>query len=162
MGNVNLSVIQTRYTQVIAGIQKHITGPVVLVSASYTQTALLQPFQSWLGAVAAVATAKAQYHAAVVAEETLFKTCQALWLALQSYARNLYAADPATLADFGFAPVKHTAPTPAVKAAAVEKAKATRAARHTMGKNQKKAVTGATPAPATSPSNGASPVVVTK
>ena len=162
MGHINLSVIQARYTQVMVGIQKHITSPVVLIGVTYAQTALLQLFQSWGTAAVAVATAKAQYHAAVVAEEMLFKTCQAVWLALQSYARITYATDTAALADFGYVPVKHTAPTPAVKAAAAVKAKATRAARHTMGKNQKKLVTAAAPAAAPATSNGASPVVVTK
>jgi hypothetical protein len=65
------------------------------------------------------------------------------------------------LADFGFAPQKVSAPTAETKAAAVQKSRATRAARHTMGPKQKKSVTGtvaptapspATPAPSPAPS----------
>jgi hypothetical protein len=81
---------------------------------------------------------------------------------VQTYARYAYATDTATLADFGFGPVKHTEPSPAVKAAAAVKARATRAARHTMGKVQKKAITGAATAPAPATSNGAAPVVASK
>jgi hypothetical protein len=71
-----------------------------------------------------------------------------------------------TLADFGFTPQKVGAPTAETKAAAVEKSRATRAARHTMGPKQKKSVTGtvgptapspATPAPSPTPTAAGAP-----
>jgi hypothetical protein len=157
MVDKNRSISQSRFTKLIAGIEKYVPGPVVLAATSYTQTALLQPFQSWLTAVGTLQTAKAQYHAAVVAEQGLFKTCQTLWLLLQAYARlNL---DAATLAELGYAPVTHTAASPATKALAAAKAKATRAARHTLGKNQRKLVTGAPPGASATTTAASAPAV---
>lgn len=54
------------------------------------------------------------------------------------------------LADFGLVPRAVPVLTPEEKQAAVAKAKATRAARHTMGKRQKAAITGVTAAAASS------------
>jgi hypothetical protein len=154
----NHNAVMARYTLLIAGIQKHITTAVVLANTTYaTATDLAQPFQAWLGAAAATASAGAAYHAAVLNEEALYKVAQTVWLLLQAYARAKFGGDTATLADFGYAPVKHTPATPAVKAAAATKAAATRAARHTMGKKAKLAITGST---AAAPESPASPPVV--
>jgi hypothetical protein len=60
------------------------------------------------------------------------------------------------LADFGFAPPTVSQPTADTKATAVEKRRATREARHTMGKNPKKNVKGTVAAPSPTPS-GPSP-----
>ena len=46
------------------------------------------------------------------------------------------------LADFGTAPVKHGVKSPAVKALAAERMRATRKARHTLGKRQKAKIKG--------------------
>jgi hypothetical protein len=50
----------------------------------------------------------------------------------------------AVLADFGLVPTRQGKKTPAVLAAAADKAQATRAARHTMGKRQKAKIKGQT------------------
>ena len=47
-----------------------------------------------------------------------------------------------TLADFGLSPRKVAVVSPEARVAAVAKTKATRAARHTMGAKQKKAIQG--------------------
>jgi hypothetical protein len=63
--------------------------------------------------------------------------------AYQGYLVSLLGNAPSTLAELGLAPRK--APTPLTveqKATAAAKRAATRAARHTMGSVQKKAVTG--------------------
>jgi hypothetical protein len=69
------------------------------------------------------------------------------------------------LADFGFTPLKVPAITAGAKATSVEKSRATRTARHTMGSKQKKLVKGtvettapspATPAPTPAPGPAAS------
>jgi hypothetical protein len=154
----NLSKLVTRYTAVIAGIQKNLSTAtnLVLLGVTYTPADLEKLFQSWLVAAAAVAPAKAQWQATVLAEHTLRKAVQAVWNALEAYARNQYAATPAILTDYGFTPVKKAEKTPATLVAAAQKSKATRVARHTLGKNQKKGITGATVAsggtsPATAP-----------
>jgi len=66
--------VHARYTQVIAGIGKRITTAVTLANTTYATAAnLAEPFQAWIGAAAATASAKAAYHAAVLNEEALYK-----------------------------------------------------------------------------------------
>jgi len=57
-----------------------------------------------------------------------------------------FGAQLDTLADFGLAPRKARVQTPDQKIAATAKAKATREARHTLGKVQRSKITGAHPA----------------
>jgi hypothetical protein len=96
-----------------------------------------------------------------------------------AYLKAAYKGSPDVLADFGIQPPKARAPvTIEAKAAAAAKRASTRAARHTMGSQQKKAVkgdvTGVTvtpvvatppvvtpPAPATPPGSGTAPVTAT-
>jgi hypothetical protein len=91
----------------------------------------------------------------------------------RAYANTLIAANgsaSSVLADYGLTPRKARAPmTTDKQAAAVAKRNATRAARHTMGSVQKKAVKGdvtgvnvtpvtsATPTPTTPPANPVTP-----
>jgi hypothetical protein len=77
-------------------------------------------------------------------------------LGLKRAARAIFADSPDTLADFGLTALKSGKAPVKVKAAAVDKSKATRAARHTMGSVQRKSVTGAAPVPSTSPAEATS------
>jgi hypothetical protein len=151
--STNMSKLVTRYTTVIAGIQKDLSTVtnLVLLGVTYTPASLEALFQSWLAAAAAVAPAKAQWQAAVLAEHALRKTVQAVWTALEAYARNQYTATPATLTDFGFAPKKTVKKDPETLVAAAEKNRATRAARHTLGKDQKRDITGTSGSTAVTP-----------
>jgi len=64
--------------------------------------------------------------------------------------------DPTSLADFGLVPHKpRTAPTGEKMATAAARNRATRAARHTMGRRRKLAIKGSVPTPVTDGSAGA-------
>jgi hypothetical protein len=63
----------------------------------------------------------------------------------------MFFGSPNMLADFGLKPVRRARQKVAQKAAAVELGKSTRAARHTTGKTQKKAIKGQKPATPTKP-----------
>ena len=148
MAAINRASVHARFTQVLAGIAKHITDSVTWGGITYTTTTMGAPFQAWFTAVARLALAKAAYHAAVLAEQGAYEEAQRVWVLLQGWARVTFVGDTAALADFGFAARKFTKPSPAVEAAAIAKRKATREARHTMGPQAKLSVTGASPAPA--------------
>jgi hypothetical protein len=94
-----------------------------------------------VSAVSGSITAKAAYSAAVKAEEEELLQTQAVVNALRKTLLAMYT-DPSTLGDFGLSPPKKPNITPAQRVVAAAKAKATRKARHTMGSQQKKAVTG--------------------
>jgi hypothetical protein len=63
---------------------------------------------------------------------------------LRAFLENQFG-DPATVAEFGYASRSPQVPSAETKALAVEKRKATRAARHTMGSRQRLKVKGAEP-----------------
>ncbi len=72
---------------------------------------------------------------------------------LKSWVSAKFGARSQELHDFGYRPRKAAKKTTEVKVAAVEQARATRAARHTMGKNHKEKVRGN--AKSAQPTNGA-------
>jgi hypothetical protein len=89
------------------------------------------------------------------------KEAKALLDETRSVFRDLRAAlwmrsgdHPEQLADYGLSPRRPTGTTsPSVLAAAADKRRATRKARHTMGKKQKKKIKGAKAAPPPSPTS---------
>ena len=145
MANVNRTKTQARDAQVIAGVQKHLqtVSSVPLVGSTYTPADLVKLVQSRIDSANGAATTKANWHSTVVEDKTLNSKLTPVIRALRQYVINVFGDTSPVLADFGFAPPKRATRTPEQKAAAAAKAKATRAARHTAGKNQKKNVKGA-------------------
>ncbi len=85
---------------------------------------------------------------------------------IRNYVAGLYGENSAEFASFGFKPKKVAQRTPLSKVEAAEKLRATRAARHTMGKVQRSTIHGVVPTPATvapvvSPPVTPAPIVVT-
>jgi hypothetical protein len=64
--------------------------------------------------------------------------------AVRRIVQGMFAQSPAILADFGLTPLKAGTRTVETKSAALVKAKATRAARHTMGSKQRAKIMGET------------------
>ena len=128
-----------RDDKVIAGIQKHLqaTSSLQLAGATYSPADLVKLIQSRASQIAAVTAANATWHAAVAAEKELNTTLTTVIQALRQYALNAYGATSPVLADFGFTATVRKPLTPEQNVARAAKAKATRAARHTMGKVQK-------------------------
>jgi hypothetical protein len=162
-----------RDAQVIAGIQKHLqnVSSLPLVGSTYTPADLVKLVQSRIDATGQADATKATWHSSVLAGEALNTKLTPVLRALRQYVINVFGAASPVLADFGFAPPKSATRTPEEKAAATAKAKATRTARHTMGKVQKKTVkgnvTGIVITPTTSapndvaaPTTGAPPLAV--
>jgi hypothetical protein len=142
----------------IAGIQKHLaTATLTLAGTSYTGAALVALLQARVSAVSGTVTAKTAYASAVKAQDEELANTQAVVSALRKTILAMYK-DAATLGDFGLSPPKKPSMTPAERVASAAKAAATRAARHTMGPEQKKAVTGASASASSSSSaSGGSP-----
>jgi hypothetical protein len=148
--------------QLIAGLKKHFsnTSSLAFGSATFTPAQVETSLQAIIDLRTAVDVSKAATKAKVAAEVAQAPPLRSQMAAFVSFVKVTFAKSPDVLADFGLAPRK--APTPLTvdqKAAAAAKRNATRAARHTMGKVQKKAVKGTittivTPAP----SRGTAPV----
>jgi hypothetical protein len=150
--NSSSSTVQkSRATDAIAGIQKYFSAltSLNLAGVVYTPTQLVALLQAYATAITALQALHAQLSAAVSEDRAQRKQMQVVLLALESFARNFFGSTSDKLADFGFAPRKASTVTVVTKAAALEKSKATRVARHTMGSKQKKSITGESDGPAT-------------
>jgi hypothetical protein len=147
----------------IAGIQEHLGAQSFLIAGSITPAAqVASVLQGRVDAENLVVSTQAAWHAAVKAAEQLLASTAPYVQGIEQTIRVMYAASPALLADFALTPRKTPAPrTAAQKVIAAAKAKATRAARHTMGSVQKAGVTGSLTGPVVvqpdgSTSNGSS------
>jgi hypothetical protein len=134
-----------RATQLIAGTAKHLAsvGQLTLAGTSYTPAELTTKLQSIVTLRSDVDAAKAQTQAKLAAVDANMPALRVVADALVSYVQATFGGAPDVLADFGLASKKARTPL-TVDAKAVSNAKraATRAARHTMGAQQRKAVTG--------------------
>jgi hypothetical protein len=126
------------------GIQKHFTGQPAFVFQGKTLSkadlvALVEEHET---AIADLQKAEAAVKAAVTRERAKNAEIHAMGVRIHAWAHIRYPHDIAILADFGTAPVKHGVKSPAVKALAAERMRATRKARHTLGKRQKAKIKG--------------------
>ncbi len=151
--------------QLIAGTGKHFTDgsqQIPVGGVQRTVSAVTQLLQSYVDLRAAVIASQATTQSKVEAEREQGPSLLAVIDEFVAFLRFTYGKQPEVLADFGLAPSRAPAPqTAEQKAVAVAKRAATRHARHTMGKNQKKDVKGAVSAAlVVTPVDGSKPAVV--
>jgi hypothetical protein len=145
MGTSNESKAKTlaRDQALVVGIPKRMGSAQFLVNEqTLTAAAVVTMLQGRVTAATNAATSKAAYSAAVKAADAAESATAAT---VSGVVETIYVAfgnDAAALADFGLPVRKRAVLTPAQRIAAAAKAKATRAARHTMGPKQKATVTG--------------------
>jgi hypothetical protein len=154
--------LSKRIRDLIAGTQKHTpNGSLTLGNVTYAAPALVQLLQGLADALDATDAARARWQDALKNATDARAKVGPLVADYQAWVSVTYAGAPSMLADYGMTPRKVRTPlTVEQQAAAVAKREATRAARHTMGKVQKKKVKGTvtTTAPATQLSAAAAPV----
>jgi hypothetical protein len=148
--------------QLIAGIQKHFaSATLVVANQTYTGAQLVAVLQPLADAIAATVASKAAYANDVAAEKKAFAQADEFLSSLTQAVYAAYGNAVASLADFGLAPRKRTAPSAAVKAAAVKKALATKEARGEIG-TSKTVETEASASTATTPATPAAPLAASK
>ena len=142
-----------RIRNVKAGLTKYFgSTALVLAGTSYLPAALQAFLQADVDANDASTQARANMHGTVMVAKTADSSTAPVLRAIEAQVRSMYGEAPnaaTVLADFGYAPRKQATKTVAVKTAAVAQAKATRAARHTVGPKAKAKIKG-TVVPATS------------
>jgi hypothetical protein len=152
-----------RVKKLIAGASQHLSAVpnVTLNNVLYTLAAVLALLQSYVDLFDSVPAAKATYVDKLKTQRTLAPPLRLIVAAFVAYVRAAFGSSPEVLNDFGLKPHKaKTLLTAEQKVIAAEKAKATRAARHTMGVRQKAAIHGQVPgaaaggAPAPAPAGG--------
>ena len=137
--NTGKTVEAAQAKQLIVGAQKHFASAASLAfaSATHTPAEVETALQAVVDLRAGVETARATFDSKVATEEAQMETIRPLMRAFVAFVRVTFANSPDVLADFGLKPKKARTPqTITEKAAASARAKATRAARHTMGAKQ--------------------------
>jgi hypothetical protein len=133
-----------RVRGLVAGTVKHApSGTVTLANTTYATTDLVRVIQSLGDALDAVHAAKAGWQDALNRARDVGAKVIPVMRDYETWVAITYRGAPSMLADYGVVPAKVPAPlTAEEKATAAQRRRATRAARHTMGKNQKKDVGG--------------------
>jgi hypothetical protein len=144
----------TAEQSLIGGLNKHATSipSIVIGGASVTTKDIVATLQSRIDTAKAAQSTRATWQTAVQADRAERDKTKTFVSGLKQALLVAFAGQVDTLADFGLTGRKVRVVTPEEKLAAAQKAKATRAARHTMGSKQKAAIKGTvaptTPAPA--------------
>src|SRR5215467_4358215 len=129
-----------RLRKMIAAIPKHLSqAPLMIASKRQTPASLAKIFQEELDAILAIDLADAAKKKAVVDERAVKKRNRVIHAAFKTYVLAAFR-DAVVLADFAYKPLKARKTKLATKAEAIEKSRATRKARHTLGKKQKKKI----------------------
>jgi hypothetical protein len=167
---VNRSQRQTGDQNLIDGLQKHAStlSSLTFGGTSHPTAAIIAVLQARIASGNAVPATRATWQSTVQADRDERTKTQTFVSGLRQALQLAFAGSIDLLADFGLKPRKQPAPrTPDEKAAAVAKAKATRAARHTMGSTQKAKVKGtvsptASATPPAAPAPSVSAAIVTQ
>jgi hypothetical protein len=143
MSNTNRTTQQDRDRKMIAGIQAHLAKEpkIVIRSVVYTPESLIQVIQNDLNLADAATKAKAALADAAAAVRANRTNLRTFITGFRQYVLNTFT-DANVITDFGFSPSKAPKKTVATKALAAARVVATRQARGTLGKVQKKEVHG--------------------
>ena len=110
--------------------------------------------KAYIAIVQQVADTQVQLNELRTKQQAMREEMREIVAGVKAYVIAHFGRKSTILALLGFLPKKKT-PTPETKVEANAKGKATREARHTLGKNQKKAIKGVVP-PAAPPATGTS------
>jgi hypothetical protein len=162
----NRSQQQASDQSLIDGLKKHTStlSSLTFGGTSNPTPAIIAVLEARIASASAVLPTRATWQSTVQADRDERAKTNTFVSGLRQALQLAFAGSIDGLADFGLKPRKQrTALTPEQKAAAVAKAKATRAARHTMGSKQKAKVKGTVSqaAPAAPPPAAPAPSVTT-
>jgi hypothetical protein len=137
-------MLQASYQALVNGLQSTYqpTDTFDTTEGTYTRDELIAQFDAFIGSSETTKAARQGWLAATQAEQAALIQVAPLRAAVRSVIQGRFGKAGLGLAKFGFSPAKTPKKSTTTKAGAVAKTKATRAARHTMGKVQKQGITG--------------------
>jgi hypothetical protein len=115
---------------------------VLVAKVSYTKADLIKEFQARIDAWEATKNARMTLHTMVAAERQVQLQVVPLRAGMKAFLSLRFGKNSPEIQKFGFTQIKKTQKTVQAKATGVANAIATRAARSTMGKKQKSAISG--------------------
>jgi hypothetical protein len=129
---------QTLVNGILANLGNETSFP--MGGQSYPREDLIAQFQQRIAAAEKTKASKNLWHADVQSERKVVAAVAPLRKAMQKYLQGRYGDGSTKLGEFGFKPVKPRKVSAKTKATSAVKAEATKVARNTVGKNQRKAV----------------------
>ncbi len=155
---INRTSRQAADQKLLDGVTKHEQAITSLSfgGTSYKPADIIAILQARIASANTTLSTRATWQSAVLADKGERTKTQPIVSGVRQGILLMFAGAVDTLADFGLKPRKAPAVrSPAEKAAATAKAKATREARHTMGSKQKASIKGTVTVPATAPAANA-------
>jgi hypothetical protein len=148
----NQSKIVAQCQQRITAIKQYVTGntTVTLEGTAYNAQQIVAVYQASIDTRTAVTSQRTALTAAIAQRTQADALRETIDVALEHWVENSQGSKSQAMGVFGYAGPKSPPRTLKSKVVAADKAAATREARHTMGKNQKKQVKGELPAQAVS------------
>jgi len=134
-----------RASKVISGVEKRFPRreTYLLDGKPYSRDEIVAVFRDAVDALGAIQAARAALAAAIAKERATARRVQALMPRIVAYVGERFGSSADVFADFGWKLPKKPGPkTTAAKLAGLVKGQATRKARRTMGKRQRKQVKG--------------------
>ena len=144
MTNENRSKIVAECNIRVLALRKHVDpqAAIPIGGTTHTGTGVIEVYQGMIDAQTAVDSLRAQLAAALAARDRAHAARGRADGALRAWVVNTFGENSQQAHDFGFPPPKQRVISAETKARAVEKLRATRAARHTTGKRQKARIKG--------------------
>jgi hypothetical protein len=134
---------QARFIALQRGIKKHWKDGKTLANKKYTQADLLAFLQNLRERFAAVGTARAAYKEALAKRKEAEREAAPVLTDIEAMVDGEFGDAVVPRADFGLGPRRKKGPkTTQAKVLMVERARATRKKRGTMGKRQRKKIRG--------------------
>jgi hypothetical protein len=146
--NKNKTQRQNTNRKIVGAIKSHLRASITLAGAKYAPVTLAKMFQEGIDVADASDRAAKTWHLAVAAEREKTEALAAVQTSLRNYVSATFGEASTEFADFGFVPRTVTPVDAATKANAVVLRAATRKARGTVGKKQKRKIKGTAVAPA--------------
>jgi hypothetical protein len=160
MSNANKKSVIAEYQAVINALGDYPAKSFTLAGKVWKTVDVVDTFQAAIDAINAGNADKIAWQASVAKEKTAKAAARSLCSSLRGYIAVADGRTSNAFKTFGFAPTPAAA-SPATKVAAAKKTAATRKARGTLGKRQRKAIIGVV-APQTEPVVASKPVAATQ
>jgi hypothetical protein len=130
--------------QRLNALKKHVAlkTEIPIDGTAYELADVIDVFQSNLDAHAEVTAARAQLKAALAKRKAIEETRRSIDDGLKAWVAGRFGANSQQAHEFGYPPRKAAKKDAETKWHAVEQSRATREARHTMGKNQRERIKG--------------------
>ena len=143
MAKKNKATVRAFEHTLISGLQTHLGKRAIAIAGAQLKTAsVIAQVREHLATLDAMDTAKAEYLAIVARERVQRGALAPVVAGVRNFLLSLYSESSAEFRSFGFVPRANAVRSVETKASAVAKMRATRAARHTLGRRQKVSIVG--------------------